>query len=138
MWLCGYLVYSLPDPNFDLTFMDARRADAAQNRRSWSCSGSFRPPSPASRAGGGNMVTSMAITCWADLQRPSRCRRSALLVAISAPGIPPDSWAGVQAAAVRFAAWMWPRQVIHMDENGARGIPADRLSAVLENVQNTR
>lgn len=147
--LVGYAVtcvYGLPDPNFSrLSFMDVIEAlDASQKPTILVLQQKF-PPEIAGKVGlaGGNMVSAMrAVGCLGlisngpsrDLDEVRPLKFQYMLSGITAGhgGMAvqavntPVSVAGMDVS---------PGEIIHMDENGACKFPADKLEAVLSNVQ---
>jgi len=145
----GYAVtciYGLPDPRFaKLSFMDVIDAlDASPKPAILVLQQSF-PPEIAGKVGlsGGNMTAAMkAVGCVGVISNgPSRdideirpMRFQYMLsgvtaghgdMAVHAVNVP-VSVAGMDVS---------PGEIIHMDENGAVKFPADKLGAVLANVQ---
>ena len=145
----GYAVtctFGLPDPNYSgVSFMDVLDALDASPKPTILVFQQKFPPEIAGKVGlaGGNMTTAMqAIGCVGAISNgPSRdideirpMKFQYLLSgvtaghgaqAIHAVNVP-VSVAGMDVA---------PGEIIHMDENGAVKFPADKLSAVLENVR---
>lgn len=150
--LAGYAVtcvYGLPDPNFArLSFMDVLEAMDAMPKPTILVLQQKFPPELAGKVGlaGGNMVSSMkAIGCVGLISNgPSRdideVRPMEFQYMLS--GITPGHGAQAVHAVntpVSVAGMdVSPGEIIHMDENGACKFPADKLSAVLENVQKLR
>jgi len=150
--LCGYAVtcvYSLPDPNFkSLTFMDVLDALEAAPKPTILVLQQKFPPALAGKVGlaGGNMVTAMkAIGCVGLISNgPSRdvdevrpMQFQYLLTGIS-PGHGAQAVQAVNVPVSVCGMDVAPGELIHMDENGACKFPADKLSAVLENVRKLR
>lgn len=150
--LVGYAVtcvYGLPDPNFSgLTFMDVLEALDASPKPTILVLQQKFPPEIAGKVGlaGGNMVSSMkAIGCVGLISNgPSRdideVRPMEFQYMLS--GITPGHGAqAVHAVNVPVSVAgmdVAPGEVIHMDENGACKFPANKLSAVLDNVRALR
>lgn len=150
--LVGYAVtcvYGLPDPNFSgLTFMDVLEALDASPKPTILVLQQKFPPEIAGKVGlaGGNMVSSMkAIGCVGLISNgPSRdideARPMEFQYMLS--GITPGHGAqAVHAVNVPVSVAgmdVAPGEVIHMDENGACKFPANKLSAVLDNVRALR
>lgn len=150
--LVGYAVtcvYGLPDPNFSsLTFMDVVDALDASPKPTVLVMEQKFPPELTNKVGlaGGNMVSAMkALGCVGLVSNgPSRdideIRPMGFQYMLS--GITPGHGAmAVQAVNVPVhVAGMdvAPGEIVHMDENGACKFPADKLTAVLENVKKLR
>jgi len=147
--IAGYVVtcvYGIPDPNYDrLSFMDVIDAmDAAKKPTIFVFEQRF-PPEMATKVGlaGEIMTTAMkAVGCVGAVSNgPSRdidAIRSMnfqyLLGGVSAG----HGAMAVQAVNVPVTVGgmdVAPGELIHMDENGACKFPADKLEAVLTNVQ---
>ena len=142
-------VYGLPNPNFDrLSFMDVLDALEASPKPTVFVFQQKFPPEIAGKIGlaGGNMTTAMkTLGCIGGLSNgPSRdideirpmefqYMLSGITpghgeMAVHAVNVP-VSVAGMDVA---------PGEIIHMDENGACKFPADKMGAVLSNVQALR
>lgn len=142
-------VYGLPDPNFSrLSFMDVLDALDAMPKPTVLVLQQNFPAEIAGKVGlaGGNMVSAMkAIGCVGLISNgPSRdvdeVRPMKFQYMLS--GITPGHGAqAVHAVNVPVSVAgmdVAPGEIIHMDENGACKFPADRLEAVLSNVQALR
>ena len=139
-------VYGLPDPNFSrLSFMDVIDALEASKKPSILIIEQKFPPEIAAKVGlsGGNMTAAMiAIGCKGVISNgPSRdldeIRPMKFQYMIS--GVTAGHGAmAVQAVNVPVTVAgmdVYPGEIIHMDENGACKFPADKMEAVLTNVQ---
>ena len=139
-------VYGVPDPNYSrLTFMDVIDALDASKRPSILVFQQKFPEEIAGKVGlaGGNMTSAMgAVGCVGAISNgPSRdldeIRPMKFQYMLS--GITPGH-GGMAVHAVNVPVTVAgmdvsPGEIIHMDENGACKFPADRLEAVLVNVQ---
>jgi 4-hydroxy-4-methyl-2-oxoglutarate aldolase len=147
--IVGYAVtcvYGLPDPGFNrLTFMDVIDALDASPKPTILVLEQKFPPEIAGKVGlsGGNMTTAMkSVGCLGlisngpsrdiDEIRPMKFQNMLTGVcaghgamAVYAVNVP-VSVGGMDVA---------PGEIIHMDENGAVKFPADKIEAVLTNVQ---
>jgi 4-hydroxy-4-methyl-2-oxoglutarate aldolase len=142
-------VYGLPNPNFDrLSFMDVLDALEASPKPTVFVFQQKFPPEIAAKIGlaGGNMTTAMkTLGCIGGISNgPSRdideirpmefqYMLSGITpghgeMAVHAVNVP-VSVAGMDVA---------PGEIIHMDENGACKFPADKMGAVLNNVEALR
>jgi regulator of RNase E activity RraA len=142
-------VYGLPNPNFDrLSFMDVLDALEASPKPTVFIFQQKFPPEIAAKIGlaGGNMTTAMkTLGCIGGISNgPSRdideirpmefqYMLSGITpghgeMAVHAVNVP-VSVAGMDVA---------PGEIIHMDENGACKFPADKMGAVLNNVEALR
>lgn len=147
--LVGYAVtcvYGLPDPNYNqLSFMDVVDAlDASPKPTILMIQQKF-PPELAGKVGlaGANMVTAMQAVGCAGLvsNGPSRdideIRSAKFQYMLSGVTAGHGSMA-VQAINVPVTIGgmdVSPGEIVHMDVNGACKFPADRLEAVLTNVE---
>jgi len=147
--LVGYAVtcvYGLPDPNFSrLSFMDVIDALDASPKPTVLVLQQKFPPEIAGKVGltGGNMTSAMkAVGCVGCISNgPSRdldeIRPMQFQYMLS--GVTPGHGAMAVHAVnvpVHVAGMdVAPGDMVHMDENGACKFPADKLAAVLENVQ---
>lgn len=139
-------VYSVPDPNYNrLTFMDVIDALDASPKPTILVLQQKFPPELAAKAGlaGEIMVTSMlAVGCVGMLSNgPSRdidaVRKLNFQYMLSGASAGHGGMA-VQAVNVPVSVAgmdVHPGEIIHMDENGACKFPADKIDAVLTNVQ---
>jgi 4-hydroxy-4-methyl-2-oxoglutarate aldolase len=139
-------VYGLPDPGFNrLTFMDVIDAlDAAPKPTILILQQKF-PPEIAGKVGlsGGNMTSAMkAVGCLGVISNgPSRdldeirpMKFQYMLTGVTAG----HGAMAVYAVNVPVSVGgmdVCPGDIIHMDEDGAVKFPADKLEAVLKNVQ---
>ncbi len=139
-------VYGLPDPGFNrLTFMDVIDALDASPKPTILVLQQKFPPELAGKVGlsGGNMTTAMkAVGCLGmisngpsrdiDEIRPMQFQNLISGVTAGHGGMAvyavnvPVSVAGMDVC---------PGEIIHMDENGAVKFPANKMEAVLTNVQ---
>ncbi len=139
-------VYGLPDPGFNrLTFMDVIDALDASPKPTILVLQQKFPPELAGKVGlsGGNMTTAMkSVGCLGlisngpsrdiDEIRPMQFQNliSGVTAGHGAMSVyavnVPVSVAGMDVA---------PGEIIHMDENGAVKFPANKMEAVLKNVQ---
>ena len=145
----GYAVtctYGLPDPNYNgVGFMDVLDAlDASPKPTIFVFQQKF-PPEIQGKVGlaGGNMTTAMqALGCVGAISNgPSRdideirpMKFQYLLSGITA-GHGAQAIHAVNVPVSVAGMDVAPGEIIHMDENGAVKFPADKLSAVLENVR---
>jgi 4-hydroxy-4-methyl-2-oxoglutarate aldolase len=147
--LAGYAVtcvYGLPDPGFRrLSFMDVIDALDASPKPTILVLQQKFPPEIAGKVGlsGGNMTTAMkAVGCLGLISNgPSRdideirpMKFQNMLSGVCAG----HGEMAVHAVNVPVAVGgmdVCPGEIIHMDENGAVKFPADKLEAVLANVQ---
>ena len=138
--------FGLPDPNYSgVSFMDVLDAlDASPKPTIFVFQQKF-PPEIADKVGlaGGNMTTAMqAIGCVGAISNgPSRdideirpMKFQYLLSGITA-GHGAQAIHAVNVPVSVAGMDVAPGEIIHMDENGAVKFPADKLSAVLENVR---
>jgi 4-hydroxy-4-methyl-2-oxoglutarate aldolase len=146
--VAGYAVtcvYSVPDPNYNrLTFMDVIDALDASPKPTILVLQQKFPPELAAKAGlaGEIMVTSMqAVGCVGLVSNgPSRdidairALRFQYLLSGASAG---HGGMAVQAVNVPVTVGgmdVQPGEIVHMDENGACKFPADKIEAVLANV----
>jgi 4-hydroxy-4-methyl-2-oxoglutarate aldolase len=139
-------VYGLPDPGFNrLTFMDVIDALDASPKPTILVLQQKFPPEIAGKVGlsGGNMTSAMkAVGCLGVISNgPSRdldeirpMKFQYLLTGVSA------GHGGMAVYAVNVPVSVGgmdvcPGEIIHMDEDGAVKFPANKLEAVLTNVQ---
>ncbi len=139
-------VYGLPDPNYArLSFMDVIDAlDASQKPTIFVFQQKF-PPEIAAKVGlsGGNMTSAMkAVGCVGAISNgPSRdideIRPMSFQYMLSGVTAGHGAMAGhaVNVPVTVGGMDISPGEIIHMDENGACKFPADKLEAVLTNVQ---
>ena len=142
-------VYGLPDPTYQqLSFMDVVDAlDASPKPTVFVLEQRF-PPELAGKVGlsGGNMTTAMkAVGCVGAVSNgPSRDidEIRPMQFQYLASGITPGHGSmAVHAVNVPVSVAgmdVAPGEIIHMDENGAVKFPADKLEAVLDNVNKLR
>ena len=139
-------VYGLRDPGFNrLTFMDVIDAlDASQKPTILVLQQKF-PPEIAGKVGllGGNMTTAMkAVGCLGvisngpsrDLDEVRPLKFQYMLTGVSA-GHGNMALYAVNVSVSVGGMDVCPGEIIHMDENGAVKFPANKLEAVLTNVQ---
>jgi regulator of RNase E activity RraA len=139
-------VYGLPDPNFSrLTFMDVIEALDASPKPTILVFQQKFPPEIAGKVGlaGGNMTSAMiAVGCVGAISNgPSRdideirpMKFQYMLSGVTA-GHGAMAVHAVNVPVTVAGMDVSPGEIIHMDENGACKFPADRLEAVLNNVQ---
>ena len=145
----GYAVtctYGLPDPNYSgVSFMDVLDALDASPKPTILVFQQKFPPEIQGKVGlaGGNMTTAMqTIGCVGAISNgPSRdideirpMKFQYLLSGITA-GHGAQAVHAVNVPVSVAGMDVAPGEIIHMDENGAVKFPADKLSAVLENVR---
>lgn len=146
--LAGYAVtcvYGLPDPSYSrLSFMDVVDALDASKKPTILVIQQKFPPNLAGKVGlaGANMVSAMqAVGCVGlvsngpsrDLEEIRSAKFQYMLSGVTAG----HGAMAVQAINVPVSVGgmdVCPGEVIHMDENGACKFPADKLEAVLTNV----
>ena len=139
-------VYGLPDPGFNrLTFMDVIDALDASPKPTILILQQKFPPEIASKVGlsGGNMTSAMkAVGCLGvisngpsrDLEEIRPMKFQYMLTGVTAG----HGAMAVYAVNVPVSVGgmdVCPGDIIHMDEDGAVKFPADKLEAVLTNVQ---
>ncbi len=139
-------VYGLPDPGFNrLTFMDVIDALDASPKPTILILQQKFPPEIAGKVGlsGGNMTTAMkAVGCLGvisngpsrDLEEIRPMKFQYMLTGVTAG----HGAMAVYAVNVPVSVGgmdVCPGDIIHMDEDGAVKFPADKLEAVLTNVQ---
>jgi 4-hydroxy-4-methyl-2-oxoglutarate aldolase len=139
-------VYGLPDPGFNrLTFMDVIDALDASPKPTILVLQQKFPPEIAGKVGlsGGNMTSAMkAVGCLGmisngpsrDLDKIRPMKFQYMLTGVSA------GHGGMAVYAVNVPVSVGgmdvcPGEIIHMDEDGAVKFPANKLEAVLTNVQ---
>jgi 4-hydroxy-4-methyl-2-oxoglutarate aldolase len=147
--LVGYAVtcvYGLPDPSYSrLSFMDVIDALDASKKPTVLVLQQDFPPEIAGKVGlaGGNMVSAMkAVGCLGLVSNgPSRdvdevrpLKFQYMLSGITA-GHGAMAVHAVNVPVTVAGMDVSPGELIHMDENGACKFPADKLEAVLTNVQ---
>jgi len=139
-------VYGLPDPNYSrLSFMDVVDALDASKKPTILVLKQEYPPEIAGKVGlaGGNMVSAMkAVGCVGLLSNgPSRDVDEVrpLKFQYMLSGVTPGHGAmaihAVNVPVTVAGMDVSPGEMIHMDENGACKFPADKLEAILTNVQ---
>lgn len=147
--IAGYAVtcvYGLPDPSYRrLSFMDVIDALDASPKPTVLIMQQIFPPEIAGKVGlvGGKMTTAMkAVGCLGlisngpsrDLDEIRPMKFQYMLSGVTAG----HGEMAVHAVNVPVSVGgmdVCPGEIIHMDENGAVKFPADRMEAVLENVQ---
>ncbi|MBU2055165.1 MAG: RraA family protein [Proteobacteria bacterium] len=139
-------VYGLPDPGFKrLSFMDVIDALDASPKPTILVLQQKFPPEIAGKVGlsGGNMTTAMkSVGCLGVISNgPSRdideirpMRFQYLLSGVT-PGHGEMAVYAVNVPVSVGGMDVSPGEIIHMDENGAVKFPADKMEAVLTNVQ---
>ena len=147
--IAGYAVtcvYGLPDPGFKrLTFMDVIDALDASPKPTILVLQQKFPPGIAGKVGlsGGNMTTAMkAVGCLGVISNgPSRdideirpMKFQYMLSGICA-GHGDMAVYAVNIPVSVGGMDVCPGEIVHMDENGAVKFPADKMAAILENVQ---
>ena len=150
--LVGYAVtcvYGLPDPNYsELSFLDVIDALDASRKPTILVFEQKFPPEIANKAGlaGGNMTTAMkAVGCIGAISNgPSRdldeirpMKFQYMLSGIT-PGHGAMALRAINVPVSVAGMDVAPGELIHMDENGACKFPADKLEAVVKNVQALR
>ncbi|MGC9468826.1 MAG: RraA family protein [Anaerolineae bacterium] len=142
-------VYGLPDPMYSgLSFMDVVDALDASPKPTILVFEQRFPPEIAGKVGlsGGNMTSAMkAVGCIGGLTNgPSRdideIRPMGFQYLTSGvcPGHGPTAVHAVNVPVHIAGMDVAPGEIIHMDENGAVKFPADKIEAVLGNVQKLR
>ena len=150
--LVGYAVtcvYGLPDPNYsELSFLDVIDALDASEKPTILVFEQKFPPEIINKAGlaGGNMTSAMkAVGCVGAISNgPSRdideirpMKFQYLLSGIT-PGHGAMALRAINVPVSVAGMDVAPGELIHMDENGACKFPADKLEAVVKNVQALR
>lgn len=139
-------VYGLPDPNYSrLSFMDVIDALDASKKPTILVFQQKFPPEIAGKVGlaGGNMTSAMkAVGCVGAISNgPSRdideirpMKFQYMLSGVTA-GHGAMAVHAINVPVTVAGMDVSPGEIIHMDENGACKFPADKLEAVLTNVQ---
>jgi regulator of RNase E activity RraA len=150
--LVGYAVtcvYGLPDPNYaELSFLDVIDVLDASKKPTILVFEQKFPPEIANKVGlaGGNMTSAMkAVGCIGAISNgPSRdldeirpMKFQYLLSGIT-PGHGAMALRAINVPVSVGGMDVAPGELIHMDENGACKFPADKLEAVVKNVQALR
>ncbi len=150
--LVGYAVtcvYGLPDPNYsELSFLDViDELDASKKPTILVFEQKF-PPEIANKAGlaGGNMTSAMkAVGCVGAISNgPSRDKdeirpmKFQYMLSGITPGHGAMALRAINVPVSVAGMDVAPGELIHMDENGACKFPADKLEAVVKNVQALR